>query len=104
MRWFDATPRRATPKGHQSFISHTAAQSIKVSYLHRDLSLLRAWRTDDPGLGRVQPQPDLLHPVLQRRQHLAGLPRQPRRCSATRWFGARVVVVVAWLAVIRSRG
>ena len=28
MRWFDASPRRATPKGHQSFISRTAPQSI----------------------------------------------------------------------------
>src|SRR5437660_8421741 len=28
---------------------------------------------DDPGLGRVQPQPDLFHPLPERRQHLAGL-------------------------------
>ena len=27
MRWFDASPRRATPKGHQSFIFCTAPQS-----------------------------------------------------------------------------
>ncbi len=28
MRWFDASPRRATPKGQQSFISCTAPRSI----------------------------------------------------------------------------
>ena len=38
--------RRAT-----TFIFHAAAQSIEVTYLHPDLSLLRAWHTDDAGLG-----------------------------------------------------
>lgn len=38
--------RRAT-----AFIFHAAAQSIEVTYLHPDLSLLRAWRTHDAGLG-----------------------------------------------------
>src|SRR5262249_37007734 len=61
--------RRAT-----TFIFHAAAQSIQVTYLHPDLSLLRAWRTHDLGLGRVQPQPDLLHPAGERRQHHAGFP------------------------------
>src|SRR5713226_10544925 len=68
MRRFDATPRRATPKGHKTFISHAAAQSVKVSYLHRGLSLLRTWRTDDPGLARMQQQPDRVHPLPQSRQ------------------------------------
>ena len=47
--------RRAT-----TFIFHAAAQSIEVTYLHPDLSFLRAWHTLDaasclrhgPGLGR----------------------------------------------------
>ena len=29
---------------------------------------------NDPGLGRVQPQPDLLHPLSERSQHLTCLP------------------------------
>src|SRR6516225_8663146 len=52
--------RRAT-----TFIFHAAAQSIEVSYLHSDPSLLRAWRTHDPGLVRVQLQPGFGHPFLQ---------------------------------------
>src|SRR5262245_58042918 len=60
--------RRAT-----TFIFHAAAQSIQVTYLHPDLSLLRAWRTHDPGLGRVQPQPGLLHALADRRQDQLGL-------------------------------
>jgi hypothetical protein len=40
MRRFDATPRRATPKGHNPFISYaTPHQEI---YLHRPLSALVA--------------------------------------------------------------
>jgi hypothetical protein len=41
-------PRRAT-----TFIFHAAAQSIEVSYLHSNLSLLRAWHTHDQGLARA---------------------------------------------------
>src|SRR5512146_488610 len=44
MRWFGASPRRATPKGHETFISCTAAQR-KSRLLTYDSSL-RAWRTN----------------------------------------------------------
>src|SRR6266480_4877775 len=60
--------RRAT-----TFIFHAAAQSIEVSYLHNDLSLLRAWHTHDLGLGRVQFQADPTHPLPQGPQHLMRL-------------------------------
>src|SRR5664279_2282057 len=39
IRWFDATPRRATPKGHQSFISHAAAHRLRSpTYIPTSLS------------------------------------------------------------------
>ncbi len=60
--------RRAT-----TFIFHAAAQSIKVSYLHNDLSLLRAWHTHNPGLVRMQLQPHLAHPFHEGGQHPMGL-------------------------------
>src|ERR1017187_10336600 len=41
MRWLDASPRRATPKGHQSFISRTAPQSVT----RYPSDLLRSWHT-----------------------------------------------------------
>ena len=41
--------RRAT-----TFIFHAAAQSIEVTYLHPDLSLLRAWHTHDLRLHGMQ--------------------------------------------------
>ncbi len=44
MRRFDAAPRRATPKGHKSFISCTAA--LQASRLPTYDSSLRAWRTN----------------------------------------------------------
>src|SRR6266851_3766020 len=51
MRRFDATPRRATPKGHQSFISHTAAQSVKgLLPTSQPLPLARVAH-DEPCLG-----------------------------------------------------
>src|SRR5205814_10402703 len=40
MRRFDITPRRATPKGHNPFISHAAPR--QEIYLHRPLSALVA--------------------------------------------------------------
>src|SRR4029450_13292338 len=40
--------RRAT-----TFIFHAAAQSIEVTYLHPDPSLLRAWHTHDEGLAAI---------------------------------------------------
>src|SRR6266849_8825211 len=73
MRRFDATPRRATPKGHKTFISHAAAQSVKVSYLHRGLSLLRTWRTDNPRLRLVEGQSSRRQPCGQPRLDLLGL-------------------------------
>jgi len=42
MRWFDATPRRATPKGHKP--PSPAQQHIKSRIPTND-SLLRSWRT-----------------------------------------------------------
>ena len=33
MRWFDAIPRRTTPKGHESFISCTAAHQESPAYI-----------------------------------------------------------------------
>ena len=60
--------RRAT-----TFIFHAAAQSIEVTYLHPDLSFLRAWHTHDLGLARMQFQADPGHPLMQRGQDLAGL-------------------------------
>src|SRR5512144_2543974 len=44
MRWFDVSPRRATPKGHQSFISCTAPRSV-TPLPHGNLP--RSWHTPD---------------------------------------------------------
>src|SRR6266571_3483638 len=49
MRRFDAALRRATPKGHKTFISCTAAR--QESRLPRYDSSLRAWRTNARELG-----------------------------------------------------
>jgi hypothetical protein len=32
MRWLDATPRRAAPKGHETFISRAVMTSVIASY------------------------------------------------------------------------
>jgi hypothetical protein len=48
MRRFDAAPRRATPKGHKTFISCTAAH--QESRLPRHDSSLRAWHTNTVDL------------------------------------------------------
>src|ERR1022692_433283 len=48
MRRFDAALRRATPKGHKTFISCTAAH--QESRLPRYDSSLRAWHTNAMGL------------------------------------------------------
>ena len=45
MRWLDASPRRATPKGHQSFISCTAPRSV-TPLPQSDLP--RSWHTPVP--------------------------------------------------------
>ncbi len=45
MRWFDASPRRATPKGPQSFISRTAPRSVTSL---RSSDLPRSWHTPVP--------------------------------------------------------
>jgi hypothetical protein len=63
MRWFDATPRRATPKGHKSFISHATAHLIEAVLPTSQPLLLRAWHTHDAGLVRMQLQtPALVQP------------------------------------------
>src|SRR5664279_2508275 len=57
MRWFDATPRRATPKGHQSFISHAAAHRLRSpTYIPTSLSARVAHTR--VGLRRDQDPPD----------------------------------------------
>ena len=50
MRWFDASPRRATPKGQQSFISCTAPRSITPL---PQGNLPRSWRTPVAERGRT---------------------------------------------------
>src|ERR1017187_3791212 len=51
MRRFDAALRRATPKGHKTFISCTAAH--QESRLPRYDSSLRAWHTNAVRLQRL---------------------------------------------------
>ena len=60
--------RRAT-----TFIFHAAAQSIEVSYLHDNLSLLRAWRTHDLRLRRVQLKTESPEPLGDGGPQLTGL-------------------------------
>jgi len=46
MRWFDASPRRATPKGHKSFIFHAAPHRTRSpTWWPRSP---RSWRTGVP--------------------------------------------------------
>src|ERR1039457_5511457 len=68
MRRFDAALRRATPKGHKTFISCTAAH--QESRLPRYDSSLRAWHTntrhfDPAGQSRFAPEP-----VIKRLQQI----------------------------------
>jgi len=42
MRWFEASPRRAAPEGHETSISHAAPHQ---EALPTSSSLLRSWRT-----------------------------------------------------------
>src|SRR6266536_3351005 len=51
MRRFDAAPRRATPKGHKTFISCTATH--QASRLPTSDSSLRAWRTNTGDFRRL---------------------------------------------------
>src|SRR6516162_7744518 len=60
--------RRAT-----TFIFHAAAQSIEVSYLHDNLSLLRAWRTHDLRLAGMQLKTQGPEPLGDGGPQLAGL-------------------------------
>jgi dihydrofolate reductase len=34
LRWFDVSPRRATPKGHKTFIIYTAPLQVEFSYIN----------------------------------------------------------------------
>src|SRR6266508_2342905 len=58
MRWFDASPRRATPKGQQSFISCTAPRSITPL---PQGNLPRSWHTPVTQRFPVDTQP-VRHP------------------------------------------
>ena len=73
MRWFDTTPRRATPKGHNLHLPRSST-SIEVSYLHPNLSLSARGAHTILVLSGMQPQPDFLHPLGERGQHLTCLP------------------------------
>ena len=51
LRWFDASPRRATPKGHKTFIIHTAPHKVRPTYIASPSALvahLNAKLKDDP--------------------------------------------------------
>jgi sugar-specific transcriptional regulator TrmB/DNA-binding CsgD family transcriptional regulator len=61
------------PGGPGESHSSTQQRNRSRSHLHNNLFLLRAWHTHDPGLVRVQLQPDLGHPLFQGGEHLAGL-------------------------------
>jgi len=79
MRRFDATPRRATPKGHKP--SSTAQQHIK-SRIPKNDSLLRSWRTIAEYLcGAEVPDGDWIE---RRSPGSAGMPPARRRRSRGR--------------------
>jgi hypothetical protein len=71
MRRFDATPRRATPKG-QSFIFHAAAHRSR-SPTYKPPLPLRAWHTHDLRLHGVQLQAQGPEPLGDGGPQLAGL-------------------------------
>jgi hypothetical protein len=50
MRWLDATPRRATPKGHETFISRAASTSSHRLLQRRLLSAHTAQNATQPKL------------------------------------------------------
>src|SRR5512144_994356 len=71
MRWFDVSPRRATPKGHPSFISCTAPRS--VTPLPQG-NLPRSWHTPVAQGALVDPKV-----AGDARDRLTGLEDQPDR-------------------------
>src|SRR5664279_3680004 len=89
MRWFDATPRRATPKGQQSFIFHAAAhRSRSPTYIPTSPSArvahILSWFCRDAIAARrfpsLQTTPPTLH-GLDVRSHSA--PRRHQQNART---------------------